>query len=449
MAAASSGAPASRAPTPGAKTAGDSYLSTHGNGGYRVDRYELDLTYRMSTNRLAGVATIHATATQALSRFSLDLSRLRVSKLRLEGHRGTKFVQTAGKVTVTPAAAIGAGTAFTIVVAYAGAPSTIASRWGAVGWEELDDGVIVAAQPSGAPTWFPCNDAVGDKATYDIHFATDQAYSVVCNGVLVEHSIIAGQGIWHYEQVEPTATYLATVQIGRYQLAPTTWDGVPGVIAYPRAIEARVQQDFAAVAEMMTLFQSTFGPYPFRSYTVVVTPDELEIPLEAQSLAIFGANHADGAGGTERLVAHELAHQWFGNSVGLASWQHIWLNEGFACYAEWLWSEHRGGMTAEGLARQFRRQVSGQPLDILVGDPGPALMFDDRIYKRGALTLHALRRTIGDGPFFDLLRRWTTERRDGTVTTADFRALAAEFSARPLGKLFDSWLFSTALPRLP
>jgi aminopeptidase N len=192
-----------------------------------------------------------------------------------------------------------------------------------------------------------------------------------------------------------------------------------------------------------------FGPYPFPGYSVVVTPDELEIPLEAHGLAMFGANHADGHGGSERLVAHELAHQWFGNSVGVSAWKHIWLNEGFACYAEWLWSERSGGPSADSHAQRYRRDLSGRPLDITIGDPSPALMFDDRVYKRGALTLHALRRTMGDEPFFALLQEWTSRFRFATVTTDDFRALAGELSPRSLEPLFNSWLFKTALPRLP
>jgi len=433
----------------GAATGGDSYLATSGNGGYGVDHYTLELRYRPLTNRLEGVATIQATSTQVLERFSFDLSRLRVSKVCIEGQRGARFTQSTHKLTITPAHPLPADTAFTVVIEYAGSPTPRTSRWGAVGWEELDDGIIVAAQPSGAPTWFPCNDLVSDKASYSIKMTTDPAYTVVCNGVLVGHRVVAGQGVWSFEQGQPTATYLATVQIGRYATVTHDWDGVRGDIAYPKAIEQRVFADFGRLPEMMTLFQQLFGPYPFDGYTVVVTPDILEIPLEAQGLAIFGSNHADGNAGSERLIAHELAHQWFGNSVGLARWKDIWLNEGFACYAEWLWSEHRGQMTADGLARQFRRDLSGRPLDIVIGDPGPTLMFDDRVYKRGALTLHALRTTIGDGPFFELLRAWATTYRHGIATTGDFRVLAASFSPKPLDRLFDGWLLSTALPRLP
>lgn len=431
--------------TAGAATAGDPYLPTSGNGGYGVDSYELDLRYRITTNRLDGTAVIRATATQGLEAFTLDLSHLRATKVTVAGQRGVRFVQKLHKLSVSLTQPIAANASFTITVEYGGAPRPRSSKWGMVGWEELADGVIVAAQPSGAPTWFPCNDSVADKASFDIRFTTDPGYSVVCNGRLVGQSTVRGQREWHYVQPEPTSTYLATVQVGRYALEPS---GV-GTIAFPPSIEERVKRDLAPLEPMMAFFTETFGPYPFDAYTVVVTPDELEIPLEAQGLAIFGANHMDGRGGFERLVAHELAHQWFGNSVGVVAWKHIWLNEGFACYAEWLWSEHSGGMSAAGLAKQFRRSLSTQPADIVVGDPGAALMFDDRVYKRGALTLHALRATIGDTAFFALLRAWAERNAYSSVTTADFRALAATFSTVPLDRLFESWLFSEALPRLP
>jgi len=427
---------------------GKSYVPGSPNVGYGVDNYDLDLRYRVATNRLDGTAVITATSTRALSKLTLDLSRLQVSKVKLHGSRAPKFTQTANKLTITPVAPIAEGSTFVLTIDYAGAPVPRPSPWGPVGWEELADGVLVAAQPTGAPSWYPCNDDVADKASYSIRVAAEQAYSVICNGVLVDHRVLAGRGHWHYVQVEPTASYLATLQIGRYERRDAAFGSVPGILAYPLAIEDRVLADFEPVATMMTVFEKLFGPYPFGGYAIVVTPDDLEIPLESQALATFGANHADGHGGSERLVAHELAHQWFGNSVGLAEWKDIWLNEGFACYAEWLWSENKGGASADTLARQFRRHLVSQPTDITVGDPGPTLMFDDRVYKRGALTLHALRLALGDDAFFDLLRAWTALHKFGTVTTDDFRALAATFTSKPLDTLFENWLFGAAVPRL-
>ena len=185
------------------------------------------------------------------------------------------------------------------------------------------------------------------------------------------------------------------------------------------------------------------------SYGIVVTADELEIPLEAQGLAVFGSNHVDGHGGSERLVAHELAHQWFGNSVGVGAWRDIWLNEGFACYAEWIWSEASGSVSADALAHQFRAELARLPMDLRIGDPGPARMFDDRVYKRGALTLHAVRMTVGDVAFFDLLHAWTARHRHGTASTSDFVELAESRTGAALRSLFDAWRYAAALPLLP
>ena len=435
----------------GARTAGDSYLPGSGNGGYRVTHYELDLRYRMLTNRLDGVATLTAVASSKLRSFTVDLSRLRVSRVRVDGHRGTRFTQTAHKVTITPPAPVNAGSTFSVLIEYSGSPAPRSTPWGAVGWEELEDGVLVAAQPSGAPTWFPCNDHPSQKATFAIRVATDPDYTVVCNGALQGTRLSAGLKHWFYVQTQPTATYLATVQIGRYELRGTSLGtaAVPGLLAFPSALDARVSADFAALGDMMDLFVDRFGPYPFDGYSVVVTEDDLEIPLEAQGLAIFGANHIDGKGGEERLIAHELAHQWFGNSVGVAGWQHTWLNEGFACYSEWLWSEHSGKRSADAIAAASHRVQAALPGKLVVGDPGPADMFDDRVYQRGALTVHALRRTLGDDLFFALLKEWTRRFRYGTATTDDFRALAAEMSGRELTGFFDEWLCAPAVPAMP
>ncbi|MFF1632446.1 M1 family metallopeptidase [Leifsonia sp. NPDC058248] len=436
----------------GSRHSGDPYLPQSGNGGYQVESYDLDLRYRVATNRLDATAVIVALSTQELTSFSLDLVRLRAGKVRLDGEKRTRFTQTPSKLVITPNLPIPAGAEFTVAIDYAGSPAPRRSHWGLVGWEELTDGVIVASQPSGAPTWFPCNDHPSDKARYRIRVSAEEPYTVVATGRLVEHRFSSGRGSWTYECDVPTATYLATVQIGRYARRRFELGRTPVEFVFPADLEPRVHADFSPLARMLDVFSEAFGPYPFPEYTVIVTDDELEIPLEAQGAAIFGENHVDGVGGSERLIAHELAHQWFGNSVGLAAWKHIWLNEGFACYAEWLWSERAGRESADSLARRYHAGLAELPQDILVGDPGPALMFDDRLYKRGALTLHALRLTVGDVAFFELLAAWTERYRNSTVTTDDFRALAASVTgAGPavLDALFDAWLDAEPLPALP
>ncbi|MGP4025591.1 M1 family metallopeptidase [Actinomadura sp. 3N407] len=431
-------------PTPTTPPA--AYFPGHGDEGYAVAAYDLELDYRVGPNRLGATARLSAAAAARLDRFALDLGPFRIGRVLVDGSPA-RFRHRRGRLTVTPARPVGPG-AFTVEVRYTGNPSPVRSHWGGLGWEQLTDGSIVAGQPTGAPSWFPCNDRPGDKARYRIAVTTASVYTVVANGRLTGRRTAGANTTWVYEQDEPTATYLASVQIGRYRSLEL--DGpVPQHVHYPAAQERRVRHDLARQGRMIGTFSELFGPYPFGAYTVVVADDELEIPVEAQGMSIFGTNHFDGDRGEERLVAHELAHQWFGNSLTVAHWRDIWLHEGFASYAEWLWSEKSGGAPAAEHARRWHAQMAARPANLVLADPGSRHLFDDYVYKRGALTLHALRCATGDDAFFRTLREWTAGHRHGSVTTEDFTALAARRAGRPLDDLFSAWLYRRPLPPLP
>ena len=239
---------------------------------------------------------------------------------------------------------------------------------------------------------FPCDDHPSAKASCRVRISTESSYQAIANGELLSKRARAGMTTWTYEQAEPTSTYLVTLQIGRYNIYRQAKSPVPIQAALPARLRRNFEHDFARQPEMMKVFVKLFGPYPLSSgYTVVVTDDDLEIPLEAQGISIFGANHCDGTRGAERLIAHELAHQWFGDSVTARRWRHIWLHEGFACYAEWLWSEHSGGHSADEWARHYYERLKNSPQDLVLADPGPRDMFDDAC-TNARVTLHVLRR---------------------------------------------------------
>lgn len=428
----------------------DPYLPANGNFGYRVSRYELDLEYKVAINRLSGTATITAATLAALRTFTLDLSdALSVTKVSVNGKRPEQFRSTHGKLHIKLHEALPAGAAMSIVVRYGGTPSEIESYWGDVGFEELTDGVLVAGQPNGAASWFPCDDHPSAKASFHIRISTESPYYALANGELVSRRARAGMTTWTYEQAEPTSTYLVTLQIGMYERHRMAKNGAAMHAVLPNRLRHNFDHDFGRQPQMMKLFAKLFGPYPLASgYTVVVTDDDLEIPLEAQGISIFGANHCDGTRNAERLIAHELAHQWFGNSVTAKRWRHIWLHEGFACYAEWLWSENSGGDSAQTWARHYYERLADSPEDLLLADPGPRDMFDDRVYKRGALTLHTLRGHLGDAGFFALLKDWTARYRHSTAVTDDFTGLASQYTDESLRPLWDAWLYSTRLPAM-
>lgn len=432
-------------------TSGDPYLPGSGDDSYDVRHYDLTLTYGVSSNRLTGRARLDCQTVRPLTRFTLDLAGLSASKVSLDGRRPRRFAQRGRRLHVWSEEVLDGP--FTVDVTYGGNPSPVRGPWGDVGWEELTEGVLVAGQPDGAASWYPVNDRPSTKASYRIALTTDSPYVVLANGTMTSRRAGAGRTTWVYDEPEPMASYLATVQIGRYAITELSISPIRQTVAAPVRLQSRVNADFSRHPELMATFVELFGPYPFEHYRIVVTDDPLEIPLEAQGMSIFGSNHVDGRGGYDRLIAHELAHQWFGNSVTLRTWRDIWLHEGFACYAEWLWSQASGGTSVQRLAARYHARLATSPQDLVLADPRPERMFDDRVYKRGALALHALRCLVDDDAFFGLLRAWTSTYRHGNAGTEDFAALAQSSASAveraSLDALFDAWLHRPELPPLP
>lgn len=446
-------------PIPGTR---DEYTGVDFNLGFHVRSYHLDLNYRVGPNNLSGVATLQLDNWKPLPAMTLDLSPgMRVARITAQGSAGqavqvSRFRQSGGKLRIFFAQEVPVDSEFSLTIRYSGTPRPIRSPWGDIGWEELENGALVASQPIGAPSWFPCDDTPDEKARYEIVVTTDNPYAVAVNGTLLSKKTAGSSTTWHYQVDHPMASYLATVQIGEYtQLTLSRAGDVPVRAWIPAELRDSAREEFVDQSRMLALYSELFGPYPFNSYSVVVTEDELEIPLEAQGLSIFGANHIRGDHTWERLIAHELSHQWFGNSLGLAQWNDIWLNEGFACYAEWLWFEHSTGRHAADSAREHYAEIAAQPQNILLADPGPRDMFDDRVYKRGALTVHALRTLLGDAPFFRALRRYVAAGAHSVVEPVDLkREILAE--AATLGipedevkNLWRAWLHQLELPPFP
>jgi aminopeptidase N len=434
--------PADAEPGAGATGLGDPYFPDVGNGGYDVEHYDLDLTWRPDVPRMDGVATITATATETLTSLSLDAIDLDVTAVTVDGAPATVAPTGERDLVVTPAVPLPSGTSFTTVVDYSGAPNTIDGAEPVdPGWVADGDEVHAIFEPHGAATLFPGNDHPSDKASYGFRVTVPEGLDVAANGLLTE--TIPGDGVatWVYDAPDPMASYLVQLVIADLEIVESTGpDGLP----IRHAFDADIADEFAGsmdrTAEMIDVYDDLFGPYPFVAYGAVVVDERLGFALETQTLSIFGTD----AAGSESVIAHELAHQWFGDAVSPASWQDIWLNEGFAVYAELLWQEHNG----EGGPDEFAAQIGDASglLDLPPGDPGANSLFAPTVYDRGALTLHVLRDAIGDDAFFTLVRTWVERHSGGSASTADFEALAEEVSGQDLTPLFDAWLRA---PRMP
>ena len=433
---------------PGAEGIGDPYFPTYGNGGYDVGGYDLKLRYDPKSGELRGSATVTATATQDLSSFNLDLAHLKASAVTVDG-RAARVVADGNELVVTPAAGIRGGAAFTAVVEYAGRPQPLQNQsLGVGGWLRTADGGFALGQPESASTWFPVNDHPADKATFKLAMTVPEGVEALSNGVPLERTTDAGWTTWRWAENAPMASYLATVVIGQYRVSTGTHAGKPMVIAIPESLPADgpAARAMARTGEVADFLATQFGPYPFDAYGGIVLDDErVGYALETQSRPVYGSTFFR-TGPETSVVAHELAHQWFGDSVALERWQDIWLNEGFASYAEWLWEEHEGTATAE---ESFARRYASFDWSEPPGDPGADGIFSLSVYQRGAMTVHALRKTIGDEKFFGLLKSWPAEQAGGNVTTEEFIAAAEKAAGRDLDALFQAWLSGTVQPPRP
>ncbi|MEU7059496.1 M1 family metallopeptidase [Streptomyces sp. NPDC046197] len=433
--------------TTGSSGAGDPYFPLAGNGGYHVAHYDLTLGYDPRTGHLDGRAVLTARATQRLTRFDLDLDGLKVTAVTVD-RIPAQYRREGQELVVTPRAALPAGREFRVAVTYNGTPEPVTDPDGSDdGWIPTSDGAFVAGEPQGAMTWFPANGHPVDKSSYDFTITVPDGTTAVANGLYLGRRTADGRTTFRWRQPEPMAAYLATATVGKFQVQQyTTADGLKVYNAVDPREASAAAPVLKKLPSVLAWETKLFGPYPFRAAGAIVDhAPKVGYALETQTRPLY--DKAPDLG----ILVHESAHQWFGDSVSLTRWKDIWLNEGFATYAEWLYSEQHGGDSAQETFDDLYARPSGDRLWAYPpGDPGNGKnIFGAPVYDRGAMALHELRTAVGDRVFFRILRAWATGHRHGHGTTERFAALAQKESGKNLTGLFHTWLFAQGKPGKP
>ncbi len=461
--------------TAGAAGAGDAYFPYAGNGGYDVQHYDLDITYAPPApapaplvGQLSGVATIDLVATQDLDRFNLDLRDMDVQAITVDGKpagevtpppsgvevEGAAYWQVQDdearvwELTIQPRPKIKSGQTAQVVVTYGAETTRPEDIEGALyGWVTTQDGAMVVGEPEGSMTWYPVSDHQTDKATYNFEITVPEEKVAVANGLPAGDPVTEnGWTTWFWDAPDEQASYLTTASVGDYELRYSeTSGGLPIIDAVDDnltpANAATTEAGLALQADMIAFLEDAFVPYPFNSYGSIVDDDTVGYALETQTRPVYSRV------AREFTVVHELAHQWFGNAVSPERWQDIWLNEGWATYVEWLWSEASGGDSAQASFDAIMEIPADDEFwNLAIADPGPFGLFLGAIYDRGAATLHALRVEVGDEAFYAAAREWLVRYDDSTGTTEDFEAVYEEVSGQDLGTFFDVWLRTPSKP---
>lgn len=427
-----------------AKPAGEPFFPAAGNAGYDALHYEVRLTYKPQGGRIKAATEIEAVATEPLKSFSFDFFGPEVSEVKV-GFEGARFRRKPGKLIVSAPQEIAKGERFTTLVRYSGLPPKVTDPDGSQeGWFRTDDGVIAVGEPQGTAAWIPCDNVPSDKATFGFQITLPDGLKAVANGRR-RRSVNRGASVqMNWVERAPMSTYLAVLNIGRGRIVQGRAGGLPTWTLIDPRLERASFGPLASLPEVIHFEAGVFGAYPFDSAgSLVDYAPSLGYALESQSRPIY-AYVPDVT-----TIVHETAHQWFGDSVGLERWPQIWLNEGFATWAQWYYAERHGGRSAQAIFERLDRVPAS---DERFWNPPPGRLgsardlFDPTTYVRGAMALQALRQEIGTKPMLHLLRRWTSEHRYGNATIGQFTDLAEEVSGRNLEPLFRRWLYQRGKP---
>lgn len=420
---------------------GDRMFPDLGNAGYDAATYEVELIIDQALSELEGRASMTAVASVPLRSFVLDFVGYQVSSITVDGEEAT-WNRSGRDLRITPSQPIGADESFTVVTEFAGTMQSVSETEFPfpTGWQTGDGNRFLFSQPDGASGVFPVNDHPTDRANVRLAITVPAPNVVVSAGGRLPLAPGDDPTIHRFEIAE-VAPYLIPLAVGPF-VPVTSEDGTVTWIGDG----AELPPGFDRQAEILAFMEDELGPYPFASAGSVVVDANLPVALETQTLPTY--TRVSAAWG-EPVIAHELAHQWFGNRITLGQWDDIWLNEGFATFMTWRWMEHDLGRdTYESEVRRAWDTVAAANAPPPDHPPGQDL-FNLSVYQRGGLALVALREFVGDERFFGFLREYVAAFSDEVVTTERFLTFVLVVLGPDAEDLLIAWIQDPELPPNP
>lgn len=419
---------------------GDPYYPTDGNGGYDVADYDVNVSYDPPSQHLDGTTKIAARATQDLDRFNLDLHKLNVRSVTVDGEPAQFSRAGDHELVVNPKDQLSQDESFDVEVVYDGKPEPIEDSVGTGGWQTSQSGgAFAAGQPHSASAWYPVNDHPRDKAKFHLAARVPEGWKVVSNGTERSTGTADGWTTSEWASENPMASYLTTIGVDKWDVRRSQLsDGTPVVDAYAPGAEA-AERNERRLPEILDFLSSKFGEYPHASAGGIFLADPIGFSLETQTRPVYTVK-AD-----LDTIVHEQAHQWYGDSVSIDKWRDICQNECFASYAQWMWQEEKEGQNLDQKYRDAVRTESPEFWSGKLVDMGQGEEFTS-VYDKGQLAVHALRRQIGEPAFDRVLKEWPQLHRGGNAHWEQFEQLTERISGQDLDGFFQEWFHGDRIP---
>ena len=454
---------AAEKPMPGAPGVGDTLYPDLGNGGYAVERYWLKMRFADDLVGYTATTTLNARATQALSRFDLDLRGTQVKEVAVNG-RAAAWARAGEELQITPSKPLARGAAFSVRVTVEGETvDTTKLEKGTLplGLVRIGEWVQATSQPSSAHTYAAFDDHPSKKAPAIVSIEAPSRFNSVSNGELTATWIKGDMTTRTFQNTRKIPPELLQIGVGPFAIVER--GGPHGLMlryALPSDKLDQIVPQLMVVPTTVDLLESRLGPLPLKTYGYYITP--IGGDLETQSITLFSTRELSAkslqSGYLGLLARHEMSHEFFGNSVSPRTWSDLWLSEGHATYYEAdFWSAKTPDENGLKQLRRIYQVADGQlakygPIAAPSGasfENKDLMPFGFLAYQGGALTLYALRQEIGDANFERLERAWVNENRDSVAGTADYIALASRIAKRDMSPFLRSWLYADKVPPMP
>ena len=414
--------------------------------GFDILSYDITMEIDEVSDFVSGSVIAIVEAEEVLTEIIYELEAMTVIDVQLNG--STANYNYDGSLIIIQLGSINPGEQFTTIVEYSGNPI-----WNGLGMYFSNSHVFTISDPNASRYWWPCYDHPWDKAITDLHITVRDDWLAASNGLrtsIVDNN--DGTKTHNWEGSNPMATYLVSIVAQNYEELIDSFEDIPIQNFVSPSMVPNATEDFSNLPFMMETFTDLFGEYPFEKYGNAVTNFATYSAMEHQTMTTLGSQNINGNHGGEMVIAHELAHMWYGDCLTCLTWKDIWLSEGFATYSEALYMEAWQGFEAmvdyvyTSIQQYYLSWGGSSPQTVY--DPPPNAYFTPATYEKPAAILHMLRLKTGDEIFFQILQTYFTEYHNGNVITSDFQEVCENVSGMDLDQFFLQWIYQPGLPSM-